>query len=88
MGKSDKLDFEEFLSCLIQISLKCYPSSKTKEEAMIQLLMDNILPLAERRHPINISIAILKQPSVENLLKYFEEPLMEIFIFYSKESEM
>ena len=54
---------------------------------MIQLLMDNILPLADRRHPINISISILKQPTVENLLKYFEDSLLQIFKFFTTESD-
>eukprot|EP00597_Dinobryon_sp_UTEXLB2267_P007803 CAMPEP_0170097076 /NCGR_PEP_ID=MMETSP0019_2-20121128/28993_1 /TAXON_ID=98059 /ORGANISM="Dinobryon sp., Strain UTEXLB2267" /LENGTH=476 /DNA_ID=CAMNT_0010319243 /DNA_START=1605 /DNA_END=3032 /DNA_ORIENTATION=- len=87
MEKSDKLSFEEFISCLIKISFKCYPSSLNKEEAMQHLLMDNILPLANKRNPIGISKNILKQPNMESMFSYYEDALMNLYIFFAITSE-
>eukprot|EP00981_Chlorochromonas_danica_P015277 scaffold11522_cov239-Ochromonas_danica.AAC.4 len=84
--KSDKIDFEGFLSCLIRIAEKCYPSCKSKEEAMQQLLMDNVLPLAPRRKPISVQY-LLKQPPIEALFKYYEDALMELYKFYTMSSD-
>lgn len=53
---------------------------------MQQLLMDNILPLAARRKPINIS-TFLKQPPIESLLRYYEAALSDMFQFYSSSSD-
>jgi len=87
MEKSDKLSFEEFISCLIKIAFKCYPSSLNKEDAMQHLLMDNILPLANKRNPIGISKTILKQPNMESMYSYYEEALMNLYIFFAITSE-
>eukprot|EP01031_Cornospumella_fuschlensis_P033828 gene33828-40929_t len=84
--KSDKIDFEAFLTCLIRIAQKCYPSCHTKEEAMQQFLMDNVLPLAPRRKPIAIQ-STLKQPVIETLQKYYEDALMELYKFYTTSSD-
>lgn len=84
--KSDKLDFDQFLSCLIRIAVKCYPSGKTKDESMQQLLMDNILPNAARRKPVDIT-SFLKQPTIEALFKYYENALLELFKFYAMSSD-
>lgn len=53
---------------------------------MQQLLMDNILPLSLRREPTNIT-HIMKQNTIESLLKSFESSLMNIFKFYAITSE-
>ena len=84
-AKSDKLNYTEFLSCLIRIAHRCYPSCKSPEEAMQQLLMDNILPLASRRKPGDMS-AIVKQPPVIDLFKYYEDALLQLFRFYATAS--
>jgi hypothetical protein len=85
--KVDKIDFESFLSCLIRIASKCYPSCHNKEEAMQQLLMDNVLPLATRRKPVTISL-LLKQPVIETLFKYYEEALSELYKFYTTSADL
>eukprot|EP01035_Chromulina_nebulosa_P018836 gene18836-24621_t len=58
MEGKDKLNYEEFLSCLALIAEKCYPSGRSTEESMQQLLMDNLLPMALRRKPASIKEVI------------------------------
>lgn len=84
--KSDRIDYNEYISCLIRIAKKCYPSCKDSEEALQQLLMDNILPLASRRKPIDIS-SYLQIPAITALHIYYKEALLEIFRFYATASE-
>lgn len=84
--KSDKLNFEEFLSCLLRISQKCYPSMPSQEESMQQLLMDNILPMAQRRIPHSI-LSIMKEPSIEFLMKYYDTSLMSMFKHFAAASD-
>lgn len=74
------------MRCLIKISQKCYPSYKTKEASMQQLLMDNILPLALRREPVSIA-SIMKTPSMEALLRHFESAFSTIFRFFAVSSD-
>lgn len=83
--KSDRLDYDEFLSTLISIAQRCYPSSSSPEEAMQQLLMDNILPLAPRRKPTDVS-SLLKTAPVYELFKYYEDALLQLFRFYATSS--
>eukprot|EP01035_Chromulina_nebulosa_P027576 gene27576-36285_t len=87
MDKGDKLNFEEFVSCLLKIAQRCYPSSSSKDEAMQQLLMDNVLPLANKRILINISNTVLKQPNMESIYSYYEDALKELFSFFASASE-
>lgn len=84
--KSDKLEYEEFLSCLIRIAQKCYQNSPTAEDAMQQLLMDNILPLASRRKPIDVSV-YTTNPLVDELHEYYGDALSDLFNFYSTFSD-
>ena len=84
--KSDRIDYSEYISCLIRIAKKCYPSCKDSEEALQQLLMDNILPLASRRKPIDIT-SYLQIPAITALNHYYKEALLEIFRFYATASE-
>ena len=85
--KVDKIDFDAFLSCLIRIAQKCYPSCRNSEEAMQQLLMDNVLPLATRRKPVTIAL-LLKQPHIEALFKYYEDALLELYKFYTTSADL
>lgn len=48
-NNSDRLDYNQYLSCLVRVAIKCYPHTRNAEDAMQQLLMDNILPLGERQ---------------------------------------
>lgn len=84
--KSDRLDFDDFLSCMLRVAMKCYPSCKNREAAMQQLLMDNILPLASRRHSVTV-LPLLKQPSVEALFRYYEDSLHLLFTFFATSSD-
>jgi hypothetical protein len=85
--KTDKLDYEEFLSCLRRIAVKCYPNDeRSEDESMQQLLMDNILPLASRRIPVDIT-QVLAQPAVEALYSYYKDSLTEVFRFLAVTSD-
>lgn len=85
--KLDKLDFDQFLTCLIRIAHKCYPSCISKEDAMQQFLMDNVLPLASKRKPVNINRSFLKLPQIEALFKYYEDALRTLYDFYGTTSD-
>lgn len=84
--RSDRLDYDEYLSCLILIAQKCYPSSLSPEDAMQQLLMDNILPLASRRKPIDIN-SFLLNAGIGQLYTYYKDSLNELFRFFATHSE-
>jgi hypothetical protein len=54
---------------------------------MQQLLMDNILPMACRRKPVNI-ILLLKQPNIDAIFKYYEDALKELYKCYTISSAL
>lgn len=54
---------------------------------MQQLLMDNILPIAPRRKPISIQY-LLKQTNIENLFKYYQDALFDIYKYYTTTSDL
>lgn len=80
------MDYKEFVSCLIRVAQKCYPSSEHSESSMQQLLMDNILPLAKRRRCIPLN-SFVSQPMVESLFTYYHDALEEIFRHYANSSD-
>mmetsp|Transcript_6826 Transcript_6826/g.6130 ORF Transcript_6826/g.6130 Transcript_6826/m.6130 type:complete len:441 (+) Transcript_6826:27-1349(+) len=82
MEGKDKLNYEEFLSCLALIAEKCYPSGRSTEESMQQLLMDNLLPMALRRKPVSIK-EFITLPEIDSLFHYYEDALLEIYRFFS-----
>lgn len=84
--RTDRIEYDGFLSCLMKIAIKCYPSSSTYEDAMQQLLMDNVLPLASRRSVVDVS-ALVHQPSVDTLFSYFEESMQLLFQYYATFSD-
>jgi hypothetical protein len=84
---SDRLEYTQFLSCLLRVALKCYPNAKNSEDSMQQLLMDNVLPLASRRKPVALN-SFLNQPPVEQLFRYYEDAFAEIYRFYAASSEV
>jgi hypothetical protein len=84
--KSDRLDYDEFLSCLIRIAEKCYPSCKNSEAAFQQLLMDNVLPLASRRKPMDIT-PFVQNSVVVALYQYYEEALFELYRYFATASD-
>lgn len=85
-AESDRLEYKEFLSCLIGVANHCYPHCRNSEESMQQLLMDNILPMAARRRPVPLD-GIVMQPQVEELFLYYEDALQEIYHFYATNTE-
>lgn len=87
MDKSDKLNFEEFVSCIVMIAIKCYPTAANKDEAMQQILMDNILPLANKRIPLNIANTVLKSPNMDAMYAYYESSLRDLYDFFASASE-
>lgn len=84
--KCDRIDYDEYISCLIRIAKRCYPSCSDSEDALHQLLMDNVLPLASRRKPIDIA-AYLQKPAIVALQIYYKEALSELFRFYATASD-
>ena len=84
--KSDRIDYNEFLSCLMRIATRCYPSSNSYEDAMQQLFMDNILPLASRRVTVDFS-NILNQESISALYTYYCDALKQLFRYYATASD-
>lgn len=58
----------------------------SQEESMQQLLMDNILPMAQRRIPASI-LSTMKDPNIELLLKYYESSLMSMFKHFAAASD-
>lgn len=83
---SERLDYNQFLCCLIRVAEKAYPRAGGPEHAMEQLLMDNVLPMASRRKPI-LAEALLTQPAVEALYEYYEDALKAFYRFYTSSSE-
>ncbi|GMH79654.1 hypothetical protein TrVE_jg13677 [Triparma verrucosa] len=81
----DKLTYNEFLTCLLKLSAKLYPSSaeQSAEAAFQQLLMENVLPLASRRSPKSIDVVLENDTSVKELHKYFKASLTKIFEYYA-----
>lgn len=82
----DRLEYKEFLSCLIRVATRCYPNCEDAEESMHQLLMDNILPMAARRRPFSMS-SFVDQPGIVALFDYYNEALTEIFKHYGNNAE-
>lgn len=85
-SQSDKLDYCEFLSCLVRVAIKCYPTSPSSEDAMQQLLMDNILSMAKRRRCLPI-LPLISHPMVAGIYTYYEDALSEIFRHYANNSD-
>ncbi len=84
--KENKLEYDDFLSCLVRIACHCYPSGKTPEDSMQQLIMDNLIPYASKRRVIDIA-SVLKQHEIEKQFKYYEDSLLEIFRAYASAAD-
>lgn len=78
----ERIDFNQFLSCLQRISAVTYPHASCEEESFKQLLIDNILPAGVRRKPVDISEVMFSEP-ISNLLHYFEDCLIQLFKHYA-----
>lgn len=89
-GKSSraaqKMDFSDFLTSLMKLSLKVYPSNakRSVDDAFQRLLLHNVLPLADRRNPAQMDITECEaDPQIRELKLIFGEPLEQMFQFYA-----
>lgn len=81
-GDRRKCNFNDFLTVLMKLAIKVYPRSKSVDDAFQRLLMDNVLPLASRRAPDDISM-FLENDDVRRLAEYYGDALEQIFSFYA-----
>jgi len=77
-----KMNFNDFLTALMKLSVRVYPRAKTVDDAFQQLLMDNILPSAARRCPDAVEM-FLENEDVRKLFDYYRDALEQIFSFYA-----
>lgn len=82
VGTLQKMNYNDFLTALMKISIKVYPRSKTVDDAFQRLLMDNVLPLAARRAPVSVE-PYLENEDVSALFGYYSDALEQIFQFYA-----
>lgn len=84
-----RLDFGEWVNCLLTISARMFPTSaETKSSAVPafqRLLLEHILPRACRRNPQSIKMALRRGP-VLNLRDELETALGDIFERYAAKS--
>lgn len=82
--ESVSVGYEQFLSCLARIAEVCYPSSSAIDDAMKQLLMDNVLPFASRSRDFSQQMQkVLSLNEVLSLKHYYEDALRHLFDYYS-----
>ena len=81
-GTMKKMHYNDFLTALMKLSIRVYPRSRTVDEAFQRLLMDNLLPLASRRCPDNVSM-FLENDDVCRLFDYYSDALEQMFQFYA-----
>ncbi len=76
--------YEQFLSCLARIAEVCYPSYGSVDNAMRQLLMDNVLPFASRSSELSLQTSrVISLSEVVSLKYYYEDALRHLFDYYS-----
>lgn len=56
LSQGQKMDYHDFLTALMKLSVKVYPSARSVDEAFQRLLMENVLPLASRRSPDRVDM--------------------------------
>ena len=77
------IEYDEFLSCLVRIAQACYPTSSSLDNAMKQLLLDNVLPLALRRGESPHLEVVWQSADIVGQKTYWQEPLLHLFEYYS-----
>ena len=77
-----KMHYNDFLTALMKLSIRVYPRSRTVDEAFQRLLMDNLLPLASRRCPDDVSM-FMENDDVARLFEYYSDALEQMFQFYA-----
>lgn len=78
----ERVDYDGFLSCMNRIASLCYPNSANADEAMLHLLMDNVLPLASRRNILRVQ-HVMEEAAVVTLFTFFENSIKAVFDFYA-----
>ena len=81
-ARQRKMNYNDFLTAMMKLSVKVYPHSKSVDDAFQQLLMDNILPSAARRCPDAVDM-FLENEDVRKLFGYYRDALEQIFSFYA-----
>lgn len=69
-------------AAMMKLAVRVYPRSRTVDDALQRLLLDNILPLASRRCPDAVDM-FLANTDVQRLFDYYRESLEAIFSFYA-----
>jgi hypothetical protein len=77
-----KMNYNDFLTAMMKLSVKVYPRARSVDEAFQQLLMDNVLPSAARRCPDDVGM-FLENADVRKLFDYYRDALEQIFSFYA-----
>lgn len=77
-----KMNYNDFLTAMMKLSVRVYPRARSVDEAFQQLLMDNVLPSAARRSPDDVQM-FLENADVRKLFDYYREALEQIFSFYA-----
>jgi hypothetical protein len=93
-GKSvraaQKMDFSDFLTSLMKLSVKVYPNHarRSVDESFQRLLLRNVLPLADRRNPGYFDISVYETDTqILELREIFSDALEQIFQFYATGSD-
>jgi hypothetical protein len=86
---NSKLTYSEFLNSLVLMARKLFGSSITSPsvDSMLQrLLMEHVLPLAQRRRVSPSATSRLSHVAVEEILQLYRPALQKIFQFYANGS--
>jgi hypothetical protein len=87
VAATGRLDYDEFLTCLLRIARKCYPSCASPEAAMQQLLMDNVLPLTSRRKSASecsvTGLMVTYSEQLDQLKKHYQAPLLVLYDYFA-----
>ncbi len=82
-----RIGFDDFLSALVTLAKRCYPSAASDdEEALKCILMDNLLPFASRRMTSDIR-SIIEGREMVDLFKYYENSLASLFNYFSSSAD-
>ena len=76
------MNYEDFLTVLMKLSVKRYPGAPSRDAAFETLLSDNILTLASRRCPEDVQ-GFMQNGAVSALFDYYGDALRQIFTYYA-----
>lgn len=80
--RAPKMDYNDFLTGLMRLSVKAYPAAASVDDAFQSLLTECLLPLACRRCPDDVSM-FLQHEDVRRLYDYYADSLQQIFQYYA-----